>query len=177
MYRKLEVSLLRDILFLFQSVREVNIKAYREGRGTEEWIRMALEGVEESKQGHWKMVENDSVEEGDESTKVRRMEEASIHVVEDETSGRRVRVMFERGGRVDTDCPGTNWESPGLGRLGMMLRVVRKNEEVREVASKLGTMGFEYDPGEEYWADLRNRRIYEKRGELDRGRDDELPGL
>ena len=52
-----------------------------------------------------------------------------------------------------------------------------KNEDVREVTWKSGIKGFEYDPGEEYWADLRNRRIYEKKGERDRGRDEDLPGL
>jgi hypothetical protein len=38
-------------------------------------------------------------------------------------------------------------------------------------------VGLGYDPGREYWGDLRNRKLVEKRGEVDRGRDRELPGF
>lgn len=172
MYKNLEVRVLAEMLVLMPGIREVNVKAYGEGRQTEEWIRGAVEGIVECQRGRWRVVEDGGGVEGSgEEAK------ASVHVVEDEESGRSVRVMFERGGRVDVDCPGINWEHPGLGRFFFLLKEgVRRNENVKEVTCKSGKTGFEYDPGDEYWADLRNRRIYERKGEVDRGRDEELPG-
>lgn len=179
-------DVLADMILFFPNVVEVNVKLGSGGIQYDTWVQAALEGVVEMKRwkgmvmvkrckGTWTIVDDESVVQSDEPPKrippwESNKPEARVLVLENEELERRVRVRFEGGG-----IQFSNYDAPGVGRSGMRLRVADRCEDVREVQTKTGAVGFDYDPGEEYWADLRNRIMLEARGEIDRGRDEELP--
>lgn len=185
-------DVLADMILFFPNLVEVNVKLGSEGIEYDTWMQAALEGVVDMQRwegmvmvkrckGTWTIVDDE--ESGEESVvqsdePPRRIppwesnkRKARMLVLENEDLKRRVKVRFEGGG-----IQFSNYDAPGVGRLGIQLQVVDRCEDVREVQTKRGAVGFDYDPGEEYWADLRNRRLVEARGEIDRGRDEELPG-
>jgi hypothetical protein len=63
-------------------------------------------------------------------------------------------------------------------RARFVVRLVSGLQEgiaVEEVGGRSGMVGYRYDPGEMYWGDLKNRNMLTGRGEVDRGRDEEVP--
>ncbi|KAH7405705.1 hypothetical protein DE146DRAFT_420917 [Phaeosphaeria sp. MPI-PUGE-AT-0046c] len=172
--RKSSADVVADVLVLFPHVAGVHVTIGREGHLREAWNAAVLDRVERSVWGKWRLLDPDGVEEAGDDARVgcwrtSRTGEVSVHVFEDGETGRRARVSIEGGARIDYDAP-------GLGRLGLRLSGGGRREGVRDVRTKTGALGLEFDPGEEYWGELRNRRVVEERGELDRGRDEELPG-
>lgn len=158
---KWTAEVVRNVVGLLPGVWAVGVRlGEKEEVWCGKWCGKAREYLEKERMagmGEWRWVWMEGFDENG----------VKMAVLVNESSGRKVEVWFSRiGERV-------RWDGEGVGRLGLLLRPLwgERREDVREVRKMGGVVGYMYDPGEEYWADVRNRRMLESTGEIDRGRD------